>query len=89
MLDIRHDDDRERYTAHIMDTEWRDSFTVENWADTCPRDKTIVVYCMYGFWVSQKVAEELRAFGFDARSLEGGITARCAMGLPSSEIGSD
>lgn len=71
VLDVRHDDDRERYTSRIMDTEWRDSFNVPDWAETCPQDKTIVVYCMYGFWISQKVAEELRSLGFDARSLEG------------------
>ena len=86
VLDVRHDDDRERYTSRIMETEWRDSFNVAAWADTCPKDSTIVVYCMYGFWVSQKVAEELRERGFDARSLEGGIAAWRAMELPSSEI---
>lgn len=89
VLDIRHDDDRERYTSRIMQTEWRDSFNVADWADSCPQDKTIVVYCMYGFWVSQKVAEELRARGLDARSLEGGIAAWRAMGLPSSQIATD
>ncbi|MEM7059371.1 MAG: Fe-Mn family superoxide dismutase [Pseudomonadota bacterium] len=86
VLDVRHDDDRVRYTSRIMETEWRDSFDVASWAGTCPKDKLIVVYCMYGFWVSQKVAEELRGKGFDTRSLEGGIAAWRAMGLPTTEI---
>ena len=85
VLDVRHDDDRKRYRSRIMETEWRDSFDVEGWADRCPKDKTIVVYCMYGFWVSQKVAEELRSRGLDARSLVGGIAAWRAMGLPSTD----
>ncbi|MEO0524346.1 MAG: Fe-Mn family superoxide dismutase [Pseudomonadota bacterium] len=89
VLDIRHGDDRVRYNSRILQTEWRDSFKVADWVDSCPRDKTIVVYCMYGFWVSQNVAAELRTRGFDARSLEGGIAAWRAMGLPSSQIATE
>jgi Fe-Mn family superoxide dismutase len=85
VLDIRHDDDCERYTSRIADTNWRDSFKVADWVGDLPKDKPVVVYCMYGFWVSQKVAEELRAEGFDARSLKGGVTAWRAMGLPSTD----
>ncbi|WP_299668394.1 Fe-Mn family superoxide dismutase [uncultured Ruegeria sp.] len=85
ILDIRHDDDRDRYTSRIAGTEWRDSFKVAEWVGELPKDKPVVVYCMYGFWVSQKVVEELRAEGIDARSLEGGVTAWRAMGLPSTE----
>ncbi|MCK5897390.1 MAG: hypothetical protein KAG20_11320, partial [Cocleimonas sp.] len=86
VLDVRHDDDRERYTSRIMTSAWRNSFEVEQWADECPKDKLVVVYCMYGFWISQKVAEELRTYGIDARSLEGGITAWRAMSLASTDI---
>jgi len=84
VLDVRHEDDRERYGVKISDTEWRDSFSVDTWSHNIPKDKPVVVYCMYGFWVSQKVAEELRAEGIDARSLVGGISAWRAMGLPCS-----
>ncbi len=87
VLDIRHDDDRERYNARISNTQWRDSFNVAEWSHDLPNDRPVVVYCMYGFWVSQKVAEELRAEGIDARSLIGGLTAWRAMGLPSSQNG--
>ena len=72
VLDVRHDDDRERYTSRIMTTDWRDSFDVAGWADEMPKEKPVVVYCMYGFWVSQKAAQELRDHGVDARSLSGG-----------------
>lgn len=73
VLDVRHDDDRERYTSRIMETDFRDSFDVASWANELPKDKPVIVYCMYGFWVSTKVAEELREHGFDARSLSGGV----------------
>jgi len=85
ILDVRHDDDCERYRTRIKHTDWRDSFKVDSWVNEMPKDKPIVVYCMYGFWVSQKVAEELRAEGFDARSLAGGVSAWRAMGYPTSE----
>ncbi|MEL7300030.1 MAG: Fe-Mn family superoxide dismutase [Pseudomonadota bacterium] len=86
VLDVRHEDDRERYTRRIMTTDWRDSFDVARWAAEMPKDRPVVVYCMYGFWVSQKAAKQLREHGVDARSLAGGITAWRAMGLPSTPI---
>ncbi|MEO9822172.1 MAG: Fe-Mn family superoxide dismutase [Paracoccaceae bacterium] len=87
VLDVRHDDDCERYKNRITESEWHNSFDVAAWASDLPKDKPVVVYCMYGFWVSQKVAEELREHGIDARSLTGGVTAWRAMGYPSFNYG--
>lgn len=84
VLDIRYDDDGAWYTSQITRTNWRDLFKVADWAKEMPKDKPVVVYCMYGSWVSQKVAEELRAEGIDARSLEAGVNAWRAMALSSS-----
>lgn len=83
VLDVRHNDDCERYTHRIADSEWHDSFDVAGWVCDLPKDKPVVVYCMYSFWVSQKVAKELRENGIDARSLMGGVTAWRAMDFPS------
>lgn len=85
VIDVRHDDDRERYRHRIMRTQWRDSFDVASWAGDMPTDRPVVVYCMYGFWVSQKAAAELRDHGIDAKSLVGGVTSWRAMGYPSSD----
>ncbi|GJL81471.1 MAG: superoxide dismutase [marine bacterium B5-7] len=86
ILDVRHVDDRQRYRTRIMQTPWRDSHHVSSWSDELPKDKPIVVYCMYGFWVSQDVALELREKGYDARTLEGGIVSWRAMGYDSTDI---
>jgi len=86
VLDVRHTDDRDRYRHRIMDTEWRDSFDVSGWSSELAKEKPIVVYCMYGFWVSQDVASELRAQGYDARTLIGGINSWRAMGYDTSNI---
>ena len=46
-----------------------------------PAGRPIVVYCVKGHEVSQEAAARLRAAGFDARYLEGGIEAWKAAGL--------
>ena len=53
---------------------------IADWADSLPRDRQVVVYCVYGFQVSGDAAAELRRRGVDARALAGGIAAWHAMG---------
>ena len=87
LLDVRHTDDRDRSGVRIPDTAWRDSHCVSEWAGEFETNRPVVVYCMYGFWVSQDAATELRAHGLDARSLAGGIAAWRAMGFDTTPIG--
>lgn len=47
-----------------------------------PRDRKIVVYCVYGFSFSQDTAAALRAQGYDADYLDTGIVGWRAMGKP-------
>jgi superoxide dismutase, Fe-Mn family len=47
-----------------------------------PKDKPVVVYCVYGFSFSQDTAAALRAQGYDARYLDTGIVGWRAMGKP-------
>ena len=56
---------------------------VERWRSELPRDRAAVVYCVHGHEVSQNAAAALRAAGFDARYLEGGIEAWEAAKLPT------
>jgi len=50
------------------------------WAGELPRGRPIAVYCICGFQVSGKTVAELRRQGYDARAVEGGITAWHAIG---------
>ena len=84
VLDVRHTDDRERSGLRILETPWRDSHCVSDWAEEFPKDKPIVVYCAYGFWVSEDAAKELRSLGYDARILQGGLVAWRAMGYSTT-----
>lgn len=57
--------------------------TITDWADELPKDKPIVVYCVYGFQVSGDAVAELRRRGLDAQGLSGGIAAWHAIGGPT------
>ncbi len=46
-----------------------------------PKDRRIVVYCVHGHEVSQNATAQLRALGFDAAYLEGGIAEWQTLGL--------
>lgn len=48
--------------------------------DALSKDKKIVVYCMYGYQVSENAVTQLRKLGFDAYRLAGGISGWRAMG---------
>jgi superoxide dismutase, Fe-Mn family len=62
------------------------SEAVDRWADELPRDKPVVIYCMYGFQVSGEATIELQRGGLDARALAGGLAAWHAMGWPTVPI---
>lgn len=56
---------------------------VDVWRAALPKDRPVVVYCVHGHEVSQNVASALRAAGWDARFLEGGMAAWTGVGLPT------
>jgi Fe-Mn family superoxide dismutase len=55
----------------------------DHWAPELPRDRPVIVSCMYGFQVSEDAVTELRRCGFDAYKLAGGLSAWRAMGGPT------
>lgn len=84
VLDVRLPEDRLR--DRLPETPWHDMKHVDDWAEHLPKDREVVVYCMYGFWVSEDTAEALRAKGINARVLDGGISAWRAMGQPTDQL---
>ena len=56
---------------------------VDRWALSLEPWRSVVVYCVRGHEVSQNAASALRARGFDARYLVGGIEQWKADGLPT------
>ena len=87
VVDVRLSDDRARDL--LPGTPWRDMEKVDEWAGDLPTDRPVVVYCMYGAWVSQDTAAALRDRGVDARVLQGGISAWRGLGYATEPLPSE
>jgi Fe-Mn family superoxide dismutase len=66
----------------LPNARWHDPADVAPWIAQLDPDRAILVYCVHGHEVSRNTAVRLRAHGFNARYLEGGIEAWKAAGLP-------
>jgi Fe-Mn family superoxide dismutase len=82
VLDVRRAGMFEKAGTVITGASWRDPAAIADWAPDVPRDKEIVVYCVYGHEVGRATALRLRAQGVQARFLRGGIDAWQAAGRP-------
>jgi superoxide dismutase, Fe-Mn family len=82
VLDVRRAGMFDKAETLIAGASWRDPAAVAAWARDVPRDKEIVVYCVYGHEVGRATALRLRAQGVNARFLRGGIDAWQAAGRP-------
>jgi len=75
VIDVRKRPAYDESGRRITGAQWRDPFAVEAWADSLPRDRAIVVYCVHGHEVSHGCRDALLARGFDAGLIEGGFEA--------------
>jgi Fe-Mn family superoxide dismutase len=73
VLDVRRRVVFEGAGTMIPGADWRDPAMVSEWAADLPKDREVVVYCVYGHEVGRSTAMRLRASGLDARYLRGGI----------------
>ena len=80
LLDVRRRKAFDAGSDMIPGAEWRAPETVAEWADTLPKDREIIVYCVYGHNVSEDTAAALSAKGLKAIPLAGGIAAWHAIG---------
>jgi Fe-Mn family superoxide dismutase len=83
LLDVCLAEDLARRSDMLPGAIIRPPEAIGEWAGALPRDKPIVVYCVYGFQVSGDAVAELRRRGFDASTLAGGIAAWHALGGPT------
>jgi Fe-Mn family superoxide dismutase len=80
LLDVCLPKDLSRRTDMLPGAKMHAPSALASWMGGLPRDRPIAVYCICGFQISGKAVAELRRHGFDARALEGGITAWHAIG---------
>jgi Fe-Mn family superoxide dismutase len=83
LLDVRLAEDLANGTDMLPGAQYRHPAQLDQWAKELPKDRLIVVYCVYGFQVSGDAAAALRQRGFNARNLTGGIAAWHAIGAPT------
>lgn len=84
VLDVRRAPTYAASPDVIAGAAWQDPERVGDWAADVPKDRPVVVYCVYGLEVGQDTAAALRARGIPARFLAGGIAAWHAIGGPTA-----
>jgi rhodanese-related sulfurtransferase len=85
LLDVRRRPAFDLDPKLIPGAVWKDPERVTNWAAELNPDRPIVVYCVHGHEVSRGAVDRLRALGFRAALLKGGIEAWKASGGPVAE----
>lgn len=83
ILDVRKKADYDADSVMLRQAQWMDPERVTEWKAALTTDLPVVVYCVHGHAVSQGVADHLRANGFDASLLEGGIEGWKESGGPT------
>jgi Fe-Mn family superoxide dismutase len=62
--------------------QWRDPSRVGDWSKNLDQSQPVLIYCVHGLDIGRSTTLSLRARGFDARFLEGGIEVWREAGLP-------
>jgi Fe-Mn family superoxide dismutase len=82
LLDVRRAGVFDSAASMIPGARRRDPASVAQWSAELPRDREVIVYCVYGHEVGRATALRLRAAGLNARYLRGGIDGWQAAGRP-------
>lgn len=75
LIDVRLVEDFAADPTLIPGAEYMDPEKLPSWMAKIDKSKEVVVYCVGGKWVSQKVAHLLEQSGVVVQSLEGGMEA--------------
>ena len=75
VIDVRRAQAFEADNVMLASAIWRDPFAHDEWIKFLPRQRDIVVYCVHGHEISKNTCATLRAAGWNASYLEGGIEA--------------
>jgi Fe-Mn family superoxide dismutase len=82
ILDVRRSEDYAASADRVPGATWRDPAQLADWWADLDATQPIVVYCLRGQDIGRSTALSLRARGFDAHYLVGGIEGWKAAGLP-------
>jgi superoxide dismutase, Fe-Mn family len=82
LVDVRRAQTYADAKDQLAGASWNDPTQVAQWSQALDRAKPVLVYCAHGLDIGRSTALALRARGFDARFLSGGIEAWRSAGLP-------
>lgn len=82
LLDVRRAEDRAAHPVQLPGTTWHDPAQVAQWSSRLDPAQPVLLYCLRGKDIGQSTALALRARGFEARYLAGGIEGWAGAGLP-------
>jgi superoxide dismutase, Fe-Mn family len=80
LIDVRRRKAFEASPDMLPGAEYREPEKVSDWVGSLPKDREIIVYCVYGHNVSEETAAALTAAGLKAVPLAGGIASWRAIG---------
>lgn len=81
LIDVRRAAGYAGAADRVAGATWHDPARLAEWSAELDVSQPVLVYCVHGYEVSQSVALALRARGFDARYVAGGIEASRAAGV--------
>jgi Fe-Mn family superoxide dismutase len=84
LIDVRRAETYADASDRVAGSRWHDPAKLESWSAELDRAKPVLVYCVHGLDIGRSTALSLRARGYDARYVEGGIEACRAAGVPLS-----
>ena len=82
LIDVRRAATYAQARDVLAGATWRDPARLAAWSSELDPSRPVLVYCFHGLDIGCSAALSLRARGFDARYVAGGIEACRAAGLP-------
>ncbi|WP_319585962.1 rhodanese-like domain-containing protein [uncultured Desulfobulbus sp.] len=75
LLDVRRKEDFDKAPETIGGAQWKNPVDMDQWIQTLPEQREVIVYCVRGGSVSQSVQQRLTDAGFKAQYVVGGLEA--------------
>jgi superoxide dismutase, Fe-Mn family len=87
LVDVRRAETFASATDTVAGARWLDPAKLASWSGELDHNEPVLVYCLHGLDIGRSAALALRARGFDARYIAGGIEACREAGLPLAPRG--
>lgn len=82
LIDVRRAATYAEAPDQLAGASWKDPARLADWSAGLDRSQPVLLYCVHGLDIGRSAALSLRARGFDARYVVGGLEACRAAGVP-------